>query len=78
MRPRWMASIICRGRLSPKCAGTSPASSVFSPRPSLARTAYQSAIRPMSIPPPQSPEMSPIAGNRNVRPSGATAEQLVP
>ena len=32
----------------------------------------------MSLPPPQSPEIGPTAGNRVIRPSGATPEQLMP
>ena len=68
-----------RGRAQPKCCGHERRRARSArPRPSSARTAYHSAARPMSVPPPQSPEISPIAGNRNVRPSGATPQQFVP
>ena len=68
----------CRGRFKPKYAGTARSSAVFLPRPSSERTACHAARLPSSPPPPQSPEMGPIAGNRVMRPSGDTAEQFVP
>ena len=78
IRSKYIASVSCFGRVKPKCRGTSVRSVVASPRPSSARTECQRAALPMSWPPPQSPDSSPNAGNRNVRPLGATAEQLVP
>ena len=63
----------CLGRFNPKCAGTARSSAVFLPRPSSERTACHAASPPRSPPPPQSPEIGPIAGNRVIRPSGATA-----
>ena len=51
---------------------------VFSPRPSSDRTAYHAAMLPISLPPPQSPEMGPTAGNRVTRPFGDTPLQFVP
>ncbi len=78
IRSKYIASVSCFGRVKPKCRGTSVRSFVGSPRPSSARTECQRAAAPMSWPPPQSPDSSPNAGKRNVRPLGATPEQLVP
>jgi hypothetical protein len=77
-RPKYIASMTCLGRRRSKWAGTALARDVRSPRPSSDRTACQIAVSPMSAPPPQSPAIHPSAGKRYVRPSGATAEQLVP
>ena len=66
------------GRATPNRAGTSVSRVVRGPRPSRARTAAPSAAVPMSCPPPQSPEMSPSAASRAVRPSGAIPAALTP
>ena len=58
--------------------GSSPAGRSWAPdRP---RTGWRasSPASPMSLPPPQSPEIGPTAGKRVIRPSGATPEQLMP
>ena len=63
---------------SRSAAGADGRSDVRCPRPSSSRIACQSASRPMSPPPPQSPEIGPTAGAGRSRPSGDTPQQLVP
>ena len=60
----------CGARSAP---GTSARRAVFGPRPSSdADRVPRAPGSPSSSPPPQSPEIGPIAGNRAMRPSGAT------
>ena len=78
MRPKCSASTASRTVGRPNAAATASRRDVSGPRPSSARIACQSAAAPMPEPPPQSPEISPSAGNRALAPSARTAIALMP
>ena len=78
-RPSYIAIVSARGDGEPEVGrARSAPGRVRGPRPSRARTAAASPAQPTSVPPPQSPEMSPSASSRAVRPSGATPAALTP